>query len=155
MLCIKNTKGLSAVELIKLNSLFTPECNINTSNSYNSSNISELDTNNILLNDYIIYEASDNKITGLIGISTKNTAKLALINNLYVTDMHSEAGCTLGKKLVGMVKMITKNVLLAIVKTSDTNLIQYYHNLGFGFSEFDIDYDTDTETIMAMLDTQK
>lgn len=176
MLCIKNTKGLCKSELIKLNSLFTPGCtsnlcydldttsnylnttsssstsNINTSNIFDNYSITDLDINNILYNDYIIYEASDNKISGLIGISTKNTAKLAMINNLFVLNMHSEAGCLLGKKLIGMVKMITKNVLVAIVKNSDSELIRYYHNLGFGSSEIDIDYDTETEIILAIID---
>jgi hypothetical protein len=150
MLCIKNTKGLSKSELMKLNNLLTP--GYDTSNILDTHNITELDTNNILYNDYIIYESSDNKISGLIGISANNTAKLAMINTLFVADMHTEAGTVLGKKLIGMVKMITKNSLLAIVKKTDSALIQYYRNLHFGFSELDIDYDAQSEVIMTAIE---
>jgi hypothetical protein len=143
---------------MKLNSLFTPVCIQELEHNSSNLDIDSLepsepsdpsDTNNILLNDYVIYEATDNKISGMIGINSTSD-KLAIINNLYIKDIKSDSGIILGKKLIGMVKMITKNALLVTVKKDDQDLIAYYQKLGFGTSTMQIYYDTDTEIILSM-----
>lgn len=172
MLSIKNSKGLSKNELMKINELIGGSnfvdasndmntSNINTSNintsNINTSNISVnidisfYDTYNVLSNDYVIYEMINgpigSKISGVLGIVT--TDKITMINQLHLADAYD---IKLGNKLIGMIQMITKNQLLVVINKNDLNLIDFYKHINFIFCKLDdIDYNEDTEVVMMKI----
>lgn len=143
MISIKNTKGLSKSELEKLNS-FIDLC-YNTSNVYD-----DIDTHNVLSNDYVIYEAYDNKVSGYLGIITSNSDKVTVMNHLHISAVYTaEKSLILAAKLIDMVKMIAKNTLMVILKKSDCKLIEFYHKLDFAICKCEVDYDADTEVVLT------
>jgi hypothetical protein len=159
MLSIKNTKSLSKKELIKINELIKRFDNSlaedDTKNDQDDiidlsdtgeccSNIpfvsEDHDLYNVLYNDYVIYEMANTDMSGVLGISINNEDKTALINQFYV----SNGNFALGKKLISMVKIISKNILFMIVEKTNSEFIQFLESLSFEICE-----DHEDEILMA------
>ena len=159
MLSIKNSKGLSKNELLKINELFSiclgydgysniSDCHIISSNmAITQTDPTLYDIHNVLSNEYVIFEMISNKVSGALGIVTSNN--IAFINQLHILDTYD---AKLGKKLIGMVQMITKNVLLVVINKNNSNLIEFYKHIDFIFCELeDIDYDEASEVVMMRI----
>lgn len=164
MLSIKNSKGLSKSELLKINDLFSvclgcsndicsdicydiDTSNIITSNIPIHQDLSVYDTYNVLLNDYVIYEMQNGSISGFLGLVTSD--KIAMVHQLHMLDT---SDIKLGKKLIGMVQMVTKHTLLVVISKNNTDLIEFYKNINFNLCALeDIDYDVETEVVMMKI----
>lgn len=162
MLSIKNSKGLSKNELLRINELINScmgysnlciidSCcydNSNVSSNIIQPDISVYDTHNVLSNEYIIYEMINNsKISGFLGLISSD--KIAMINQFHMIDKND---IKLGKKLIGMIQMVTKNKLLAVIRKNNFELVEYYKKLNFIFCELeDIDYDEEIEVVMMKI----
>jgi hypothetical protein len=151
MLSIKNTKGLSKNELLKINELFDAclgSSNLIIDESSNLTDLISYDIHNVLSNDYIIYEMVNGlKILGFLGLVT--SGKIAIISELQILDKQD---IKLAKKLIGMIQMISRNPVLVVISKNNTEMIEFYKNINFDFCNLEyIDYDEETEVVMMKI----
>ncbi len=158
MLSVKNTKSLSQKEIIKINALIRRfDDNMEEKDTrpdddtIDLSDIREYCSNvpvieqdhdlyNVLYNDYVIYEMANSDMSGVLGLSINNEDKTALINQFYVAN----GNFTLGKKLISMVKIISKNTLFMIVDKTNLEFMNFLQSIGFEICE-----DLEGEVLMA------